>query len=54
MSGMGGEGSPSGPREGRHGLVRVEIGGGIARVILERPDAINAISTALATALAEA
>ncbi len=35
-------------------LVRVETGGGIATVVLERPDAINAISTALATALAEA
>jgi enoyl-CoA hydratase/carnithine racemase len=35
-------------------LVRVETGGGIATVVLERPEAINAISTALATALAEA
>jgi enoyl-CoA hydratase/carnithine racemase len=32
-------------------LVRVEIGVGIATVVLERPDAINAISTALATSL---
>ena len=35
-------------------LVRVETRGGIATVVLERPEAINAISTALATAVAEA
>jgi enoyl-CoA hydratase/carnithine racemase len=47
---VGGGGKPP---EVQPGPVRVETGDGVATVTLDRPDAINAISSGLATALAD-